>query len=174
MIERKKKICKTCQTPQFLWAYGNCKECHTKVKLQGTPKATKVYSTSTSQYKPVERSIPELVKLATITFNRWVKQRDTAGVGGNCISCGTWYPAKELQSGHYMPSTYTILKFNEDNVSIECEKCNCSDTNHLKFYRINLIKKIGLEKVLELENTPLATYHKWEREELYDIINRYK
>lgn len=32
MIQRKKKICKTCQTEQYLWAYGNCQLCDNKSK----------------------------------------------------------------------------------------------------------------------------------------------
>jgi len=151
-----------------------CKTHAMMAKSEGKPKAIKVYSTPKAKPKASEKSIPDLIKLATITFNRWIKRRDTEGVGGNCISCSNWFPSKELQAGHYMPSTYSSLKFNEHNVNIECEKCNCADTNHLKFYRLNLIKKIGLEKVLELESVPLAKYYKWEAEELYDIIERYK
>ena len=30
MIERKKKICKTCNEPKFIWAHGNCKYCAAK------------------------------------------------------------------------------------------------------------------------------------------------
>lgn len=30
MIERKKKICKGCNTPQYIWARGQCKACSAK------------------------------------------------------------------------------------------------------------------------------------------------
>lgn len=123
------------------------------------------------------KSIPELLKLVTIVFNKWIRERDSINGTTICISCSGWFKNgwyAGVQAGHYMPSTYSTLRFNEINVNSECEQCNCHDPNHLIGYRKNLINKIGLEKVLELESTPISKSHKWDRDELLEIINRYK
>lgn len=120
--------------------------------------------------KVSEPSLQELIKLAVIIFHKWIRKRD----GAKCISCGQVVKAEYIQAGHYRPSTYSTLKFNEYNVNSECERCNCHDSNHLIGYRENLVKKIGLDQVLDLESVPLAKDFKWEREKLMEIINKYK
>lgn len=122
----------------------------------------------------VKKPIPELLQLATIVFNRWIKKRDRKdALGAVCISCGEYKLNAYIQAGHYMPSTYSALRFNEFNVHSECITCNCSDENHLVGYRKNLINKIGLDMVLWLEEQPLAANHKWDRDDLLYITTKY-
>lgn len=143
-------------------------------------KTTKVYSSDKGHVArpkttPKEdKSLPELIKLAVTVFHRWIKERDRNGDYFTCISCGEVKHISVANAGHFRNGTVTELKFNPDNVHLEDETCNCHNPNHLIGYRKNLIKKIGIEKVVELESVPLAKYYKYEREELYDIINRYK
>lgn len=151
-----------------------CRQCALKGSVQiGDLKiSNKTFSepTTNKEYK----SIPELLKLATMVFNKWIRNRDISYGWGKCISCGEDKYHYDLQAGHYMPSTYSELRFNELNVWIECEKCNCIDDKHLIGYRKNLIDKIGLEKVEWLESHKIASDYKWKREELLDIIKKYK
>lgn len=121
-----------------------------------------------------DKSIPELLKLATIVFNRWIVQRDLNGDFFNCISCGLRRHKSEAQCGHYMPVNYSALRFHEDNCHAEDVSCNCVDPNHLVGYRKNLIMKIGYVKVEWLESHKIAEDFKWSREELLTIINKYK
>lgn len=78
-----------------------------------------------------------------------------------------------MQAGHYMPSTYSYTRFWLINIHGECISCNCHDPNHLIGYRKNLINKIGLQAVEQLEIDAHKPY-KWDRQELLDIINKYK
>lgn len=78
-----------------------------------------------------------------------------------------------MQAGHYMAGTNSSVRFHELNVNGECETCNCFDPNHLVGYRKNLIDKIGLEAVEQLE-IEAHKPHKWDRQELLDIIKKYK
>lgn len=121
-----------------------------------------------------QKSIPELIKLAVIVFHKWIRNRDSRNDAFRCISCNQLKSTKVMQAGHYMPSTYTSLKFNENNVNGECQWCNCYNQDHLTGYRLNLGRKIGFEIVEELESVPLALYHVWDRQELLDIIENYK
>lgn len=123
----------------------------------------------------VDLSLPELKKLAVIVFNRAIRKRDA--IGGTyfkCISCGNLSMIDFADCGHYMPSTYSQLKFEPLNCHAECQQCNRHDKDHLIGYRENLINKIGRRQVDWLESHKMGTEHKWTREELQDIIDKYK
>lgn len=132
-----------------------------------------------AQKRPAKRkqqNLPELLKLAEIVFNKWIRNRDstTDNIYFVCISCDKMKPIEDADCGHYISKTYSQLRFNEFNCSAECSFCNRQDPNHLIDYRKNLINKIGIERVRELELIPFARTHKWEREELLEIISKYK
>ncbi|MCM2493293.1 recombination protein NinG [Burkholderia glumae] len=81
-------------------------------------------------------------------FNAWVRARDD---GRTCISCrrrtkGQWH------AGHYRSvGSEPALRFEPDNVHLQCARCNLHLSGNLIKYRINLIKKIGIERVEWLE-----------------------
>jgi hypothetical protein len=151
---------------------GKCKfhYWNSKSKKKAKEKPSKVEKSSL-----YECGVSELIKLAVIVFNKFIRERDIRGSQSFiCISCNRPKHISKAQCGHYMPSTYTSLKFNEDNCHAECVDCNCNDDNHLKGYRANLIVKIGLDKVLWLESHKIGNTVKWDKSELIEIINKYK
>lgn len=80
-------------------------------------------------------------------FNKWIRERDK---DEPCISCGK--PNGGEQAGHYRSvGSSPELRFNEDNVHGQCVYCNKHLHANLIFYRKNLIKKIGIKAVEELE-----------------------
>ena len=88
-------------------------------------------------------------------FNKFIRLRDK---GNNCISCDK--PCKKENAGHYRSvGSCPSLRFEELNVHLQCEYCNTYLHGNLINYRINLIKKIGLEEVEWLESfTGLVKY----------------
>ena len=102
-------------------------------------------------------------------FNKFIRLRD-AGIP--CISCGAT-KAEDWHAGHYIATTYQYLRFNELNVNVQCSKCNTHLRGNLIPYRINLIKKIGLEEVEKLENTRHLTF-KISIPEIKEYIEIYK
>lgn len=119
-------------------------------------------------------SLPELLKLAEIVFNKWIRNRDTDEHGRFiCISCGKRKDATEMDAGHYYPKTCSFLRFNENNVHGECQSCNRFHNDHLDAYAQNLIKKIGVVEVARLQCS-FRNEKKWDREELLEIIKKYK
>ena len=100
-----------------------------------------------------------------VIFNRFIRERDK---NLNCISCGN--PAKKKNAGHYRSvGGNPELRFNELNNNLQCEYCNTYLHGNLIDYRINLIKKIGLEQVEFLEgNHPPNKYSIPELIELID------
>ena len=101
-------------------------------------------------------------------FNDYIRARD----GDICISCGST-TAVSYHAGHYRTTAAASqLRFNEDNVHSQCAACNVHHSGAIGPYRINLITKIGLQRVLALEsnNEP----HRYTREELDGICARYR
>ena len=84
-----------------------------------------------------------------IIFQKMIRERDKHL---NCISCNTSKSAI-WHAGHYLKAEiFTGLIFNEDNVHKQCLQCNNFKNGNEILYRENLIKKIGLCKVLALES----------------------
>lgn len=151
-----------------------CYQQNQRIKYAAKQAARKVFSDPVKRSSKDDKSISELIKLATIVFNRWIVQRDLNGDYFNCISCGLRRHKSEAQCGHYRPVNYSALRFHEDNAHAECASCNCVDPNHLVGYRKNLEVKIGYVKLEWLESHKIAEDFKWSREELLTIINKYK
>ena len=98
--------------------------------------------------KKAAMKFSDYLKLFQITFNTYIRLRDK---DLPCISCGV-YKCEEFHAGHYCATTYQYLRFNENNVHKQCSKCNTHLRGNSIPYRIELIKKIGLENVEQLEN----------------------
>ena len=90
----------------------------------------------------------EWLKILQAVFNSYIRERDK-DLG--CISCQTFNG--QMHCGHYRAvSVAPQLRFNEDNCSKQCSRCNNFLSANLINYRIALVKKIGLERVENLEN----------------------
>jgi len=111
----------------------------------------------------------EWIKDAQTSFNAFIRARDDKLP---CISCGRHHQG-QYHAGHYMPtSTRPSLRFNELNVHKQCSACNNHLHGNLVNYRVELIKKIGLELVewLEGEHVPA----KYTIPELIGIRDNYR
>ena len=103
-----------------------------------------------------------------IVFNKFVRLRDK---GNNCISCNK--PCKKENAGHYRSvGSCPSLRFEELNVHLQCEYCNTHLHGNLIKYRINLISKIGIDKVELLES--FNDLKKYSIEELKGLKEVYK
>lgn len=95
----------------------------------------------------------QYVKEAQVAFNAYVRLRDA---DKPCISCGS-SPAQRyggsMDAGHYRSrGAAGHLRFHLHNCHAQCKKCNRNLSGNVVEYRINLIKRIGQEKVEALEN----------------------
>ncbi|MEN4767306.1 recombination protein NinG [Duffyella gerundensis] len=114
------------------------------------------------------RPLSHWMNMTQRAFNDYIRARD----GNICISCGST-AAVSYHAGHYRTTAAASqLRFNEDNVHSQCAACNVHHSGAIGPYRINLITKIGLQRVLALEsnNEP----HRYTREELDAIRARYR
>jgi hypothetical protein len=80
-------------------------------------------------------------------FNAWIRSRDA---GQPCISCGRH--SKGMRAGHYRSvGSCPELRYEPDNCALQCVQCNLHLHGSPISYRVNLIKKIGLERVEWIE-----------------------
>jgi len=108
------------------------------------------------------------LKDAQAVFNKYIRLRDESDL---CISCQR--PPKKKNAGHYRSvGACPELRFEELNVHLQCEHCNSYKSGNAIDYRINLVKKIGLDKVEWLEGPHEAK--KYTIEEIKDAILTYK
>lgn len=120
------------------------------------------------------KSVPQLLKLAEHHFNKFIRERDSEDGWFKCISCGRYKSIEQMNAGHYMSAGHNgNVRFNEDNCAGQCIACNCHLHGNPIHYRENLVKKIGEDKVKQLESISRIT-KKWDRLELIDIIIKYK
>lgn len=112
-----------------------------------------------------------LKRKAQTAFNAYIRARDAKQ---NCISCDHNFTfGRQRHAGHYRPQGgHSLLRYDERNVHVQCSICNNHKSGNLADYRLNLIKKIGLAKVEELET--MDTMKRWTAEELQEIIDTYK
>jgi hypothetical protein len=118
-------------------------------------------------------TLPRLTEKAQKVFNAYIRQRDSKDGFFTCISCFKTFPVESMNAGHYVPvKGGSFLRFHEDNVNGECQRCNGFDEFHLVGYRKHLLLKIGKKRVEWLENNRTKV-HKWDRGDLEDIITLY-
>jgi hypothetical protein len=162
--------CKNCKQPfepiKFLQKYCLKDDC---VRVWVESEKTKQWKKTKSKMKTDLMTLQDYIKLAQITFNKYIRLRDKGNV---CISCQK--PPKKLNSGHfYNANNHWNVRFDERNVHLQCEHCNTFLSGNLIEYRSNLINKIGLEQLTLLEAEAKKT-RKFTIDELKEIINTYK
>jgi len=93
-------------------------------------------------------------------------------MGLMCISCNTI--PKKKNAGHYFSSGgHSNVRFDEDNVHLQCEHCNTYLSGNLLNYQIGIEKRIGAEKLIELQGKAYLE-KRWSVDELKEIIKKYK
>jgi hypothetical protein len=109
------------------------------------------------------------LKKAQFQFNKFIRIRDAGLV---CISCQKTMN-KKINAGHFRSvGSSPHLRFNENNCHAQCEHCNTYLSGNIGNYRINLVKKIGEEKVLELESDNKPKHYTID--DIKNIIEKYK
>jgi len=98
------------------------------------------------------KTVGDYVKEAQVAVNKYIRARDRHKA---CVSCGSMPDDKlggAFDAGHYRSrGSASHLRFNLLNIHKQCVKCNRFKSGNAVDYRIELIKRIGLENVEKLE-----------------------
>ena len=115
------------------------------------------------------KTTSDWLKEAQVVFNKYIRERDK---GLNCISCNK--PPLKKNCGHYYSQGgHSNVRFDEDNCHLQCEHCNTYLSGNLLNYQIGIEKRIGAEKLIELQGRAHLE-KKWSVEELKELIKKYK
>jgi len=130
---------------------------------------TNQWKTTKKRMKEDLKTLQDWLKEAQTIFNKYIRLRD---MGLVCISCQQ--PPKKRNCGHYFSSGgHSNVRFDEDNCHLQCEHCNTYLSGNLLNYQIGIQKRIGAQKLLELQERAHLT-KKWTIDELKEIIKTYK
>jgi hypothetical protein len=149
----------------------NQKYCFNKMCVDAWVQEAKVKNWKKTKKKMQENleTIQDLVKATQIVFNKYIRLRDKHEL---CISCKQ-IPKKSNAGHFYNANNHYNVRFNEDNVHLQCEHCNTFLSGNLLEYRKHIILKIGIERFNILEAKSKQT-RKFTKEELKETINIYK
>jgi len=115
------------------------------------------------------KTTQDWLKEAQTIFNKYIRLRD---MGLLCISCNTI--PKKKNAGHYFSSGgHSNVRFDEDNVHLQCEHCNTYLSGNLLNYQIGIEKRIGADRLIELQGKAHLE-KRWTVDELKEIIKEYK
>lgn len=162
--------CRNCKE-KFEPVRFNQKYCFNKMCVDAWVQEAKVKNWKKTKKKMQEdlETIQDLVKATQIVFNKYIRLRDKHEL---CISCKQ--KPKKSNAGHYYnANNHWNVRFDENNVHLQCEHCNTFLSGNLINYRENLLKKIGEGKFQLLEAEANKT-RKFTKEELKEIIETYK
>ena len=130
---------------------------------------TRQWKETKTRMKNDLKTTQDWLKEAQTIFNKYVRLRD---MGLVCVSCQQ--PPKKKNCGHYFSQGgHSNVRFDEDNCHLQCEHCNTFLSGNLLNYQIGIQKRIGAQKLLELQERAHVT-KKWSIEELKEIIKTYK
>jgi hypothetical protein len=129
----------------------------------------KTWKETKTRMKNDLKTLQDWLKETQTIFNKYVRLRDQGLV---CISCQQ--PPKKKNCGHYYSQGgHSNVRFDEDNCHLQCEHCNTFLSGNLLNYQIGIQKRIGAQKLLELQERAHVT-KKWRVDELKEIIQTYK
>ena len=115
------------------------------------------------------KTTSDWLKEAQAVFNKYIRERDK---GLNCISCNK--PPLKKNCGHYYSQGgHSNVRYDEDNCHLQCEHCNTYLSGNLLNYQIGIEKRIGAEKLIELQGRAHLE-KKWSVDELKELIKKYK
>jgi len=172
----KKKRCKVCKEP-FLPQRPLQTCCSLPCAIhhasdQNVKKAAKAEKERRKEFRERKKALKtrgEWLREAQAAFNAYIRARDK---GQPCISCQRDHQG-QMHAGHYRSvGAAPELRFEEDNCHIQCAPCNNHKSGNAIEYRINLVEKIGVERVEWLEGPHGPK--KYTIDEIKEIKAKYK
>ena len=162
--------CKNCKEKfepiKFLQKYCLKDEC---IRVFVADVKEKTWQKTKAKAKLDLMTLSDYLKLTQQIFNKYIRLRDKNEL---CISCQK--PPKKQNAGHYFSSGgHSNVRFDENNVHLQCEHCNTFLSGNLLNYQIEIEKRIGAEKLIELQ-VKAHLVKKWSIDELKELMVIYK
>ena len=144
---------------------------------QGRKAGEKVLRKDLQRRKDDIKTIPTRLAEAQTAFNAYIRVRDKYKP---CVSCGK-PPSPHGRGGgtdasHYLPRGSakggSFRRYDPNNIFSACKHCNRYLSGNLVPYRVELIKRIGIERVEKIEAT--NEIKKWNHTDLRKLKKLYQ
>lgn len=106
-------------------------------------------------------------------FSLFIRRKYAIGDYVKCVTCGAMKLIPEMQNGHYISRSSSILRYSEDNCFPQCVSCNVFKHGNYPAYTEFLINKFGHNYVLNLVKVGRLE-KRWTAQELNELIKKYK
>lgn len=121
--------------------------------------------------KPNKPTVAKLKKEADKWYSQYVRLRDADQSGfASCISCGVRKSWRELQNGHFVSRSSSVLRYDEENCNAQCVGCNMFKQGNQYAYALALDEKYGDGTAKKLHDQRFEM-HKFTITELEEIIH---
>tara|TARA_B100000497_G_scaffold73776_1_gene82695 strand:+ start:55 stop:462 length:408 start_codon:yes stop_codon:yes gene_type:complete len=112
-----------------------------------------------------------LVKKLDTVFSQYIRLRDADNRGmSKCFTCGKEDHWKKLQAGHFQSRRHYSTRWHEDNVQVQCQKCNLYNQGEQFLFAKNL--GLELAETLSLEARNLVKFSSVELEEMINYYSK--
>ena len=120
------------------------------------------------------KSISKLKKELDKWFSLFIRLRNASKDGiVECWTCGKTAHYKKMHAGHFMSRKHHATRWNEENVQVQCPKCNLFGQGEQYTFGKLIDVRIGEGKSEELQELSRTTV-KYMRHEYEDMIMFYK
>lgn len=137
-----------------------------KIKAQALKKAR----AERKKYYEDNMTLSDWKKKVQTVFNKYIRLRD---VHKGCISCGASLENRKFDAGHFFPTTYEGLRFNEMNVHGQCVPCNRDKHGNIHEYRKRITNRITKEELQWLDDNRHCKL-KLSKQDLEELYKEYK
>lgn len=167
----KQKKCKYCKT-EFTPFKTTQTVCSPKCAIDFTnakikKEAVKVARANKKKFYEENMTLSDWKKKVQSIFNKYIRLRD---INKGCVSCGVSLVKRKFDAGHFYPTTYEGLRFNELNVHGQCVPCNRNKHGNIHEYRKRITNRISKEELewLDENRHKALKLTKYELESLYE------
>ena len=120
------------------------------------------------------KTISKLKKDLDKVFSLYIRLRNASKDGiVKCFTCDKTAHYKKMHAGHFMSRKHHATRWNEDNVQVQCPKCNLFGQGEQYAFGKLLDIRIAEGKAEELQELSRTTV-KYMRFEYEDMIKHYK
>lgn len=120
------------------------------------------------------KTISKLKKELDKWFSLFIRLRNASKDGiVECWTCGKTSHYKKMHAGHFMSRKHHATRWNEENVQVQCPKCNLFGQGEQYTFGKLIDVRIGEGKSEELQELSRTTV-KYMRHEYEDMIKFYK
>lgn len=102
-------------------------------------------------------------------FSEYIRRRYAVNDIAECVTCGKKDHWKNLQAGHFISRKHYATRWNEENVQVQCVKCNVYRYGEQYLFGLHLGQEVS-ERLLQ-ESREIVKFSDYDLEEKINYFN---